>query len=236
LREQNEQLMEERREATSEAARASEALAGQETLSRAEHSQNEALQHRVHSLENELQRVRRLATERSVVASNRSMEISELRGNLSRVEHAIHSPPKEPVQSTPGPVGSTHQRVHINRTGSVSFNAGSAFRQRSATNERIPIRATPSSSSLLASTLSSSSRMGSSTLSSLSSTKEVGPVQVHVSRRGSIDIASMNQSTSTPMPSTTAMHSSRGPGPSPAAQRVRDRLANVRAQFANLRN
>ena len=64
--------------------------------------QNEALQHRVHSLENELQRVRRLATERSVVASNRSMEISELRGNLSRVEHAIHSPPKEPVQSTPG--------------------------------------------------------------------------------------------------------------------------------------
>ena len=56
LREQNEQLMEEKREATSEANRASNALSGQEALSRAEHAQNEALQHRVENLENELSR------------------------------------------------------------------------------------------------------------------------------------------------------------------------------------
>lgn len=43
LREQNEQLMEERREATAEASRASDALNGQESLSRAEHAQNEIL-------------------------------------------------------------------------------------------------------------------------------------------------------------------------------------------------
>jgi|TARA_B110000208_G_C11697759_1_gene404686 hypothetical protein len=209
--------MEERREATSEAARASEALTGQETLSRAEHAQNEALQHRVESLEGELQRVRRLAAERSVVASNRSMEISELRGSLSRVEHALDSPPKEvPIASTPGPTPSLQQqRVHINRTGSVSFNAGSTFR-RSAANERVPIRATPSS------------RLGSVKTTTL---QDGGPVQVHVSRRGSIDISS----TSTPLRNTATLNSSRV-GPSPAAQRVRDRLANVRAQFASLRN
>lgn len=186
-------------------------------MSKAEHAQNEALQRRVENLEAELSRVRRVAKERSVVASNRSMEITELRGSLSRVEQALDSPPKEtnyvPLQ-TPGPTPmqslsqqQQQQRVHINRTGSVSFNAGSAFRVRSFSdsNESGPIRATP----LLGSTTNS------------------GPVQVHVSRRGSIDISS-----STPLRSTT---NNRG-GPSPAAQRVRERLANVRAQFASLKS
>jgi hypothetical protein len=168
------------------------------------------------------------------------MEISELRGSLSRVEHAlVDSPPKEQNQAivplqTPGnptPMQQS-QRIHINRTGSVSFNAGSAFR-------RGPIRATPLSSSTLGTTLgtnagksattsSSSSSSSSSSINNSGSTTTAGPVQVHVSRRGSIDISS-----TTPLRSTTV--STRG-GPSPAAQRVRDRLANVRAQFANLRN
>ena len=179
-----------------------------------------------------------MAQERSVVASNRSMEISELRGSLSRVEHAlVDSPPKEQNQAivplqTPGnqtPMQQS-QRIHINRTGSVSFNAGSAFR-------RGPIRATPLSSSTLGTTnvgksattsSGSSSSSSSSSINNSGSTTTAGPVQVHVSRRGSIDISS-----TTPLRSTTV--STRG-GPSPAAQRVRDRLANVRAQFANLRN
>ena len=84
------------------------------------------------SLESELQRVRRLAAERSLVASNRSMEISELRGSLSRVEQAVSSPPKELPLQTPGyETNQNHSqgRVHINRMGSVTFNnTGSAFR------------------------------------------------------------------------------------------------------------
>lgn len=194
--------------------------------------------HRVESLESELQRVRRLAAERSLVASNRSMEISELRGSLSRVEQAVNSPPKELPLQTPGyetNQGHNQGRVHINRMGSVTFNnTGSAFRGgggsgRTTTNNNEPIRAMP-----LASIASMNGGGSSSLSSSSSSSSSVGPVQVHVSRRGSIDIAS------TPVrggvTSSSSLHSTRIIGPSPAAQRVRDRLANVRAQFASLRN
>lgn len=187
--------------------------------------------------------MRRLAAERSLVASNRSMEISELRGSLSRVEQAVSSPPKELPLQTPGyETNQNHSqgRVHINRMGSVTFNnTGSAFRGgggsgRTTTNNNEPIRAMPLSSMATMASMNGGGSSSLSSSSSSSSSSSVGPVQVHVSRRGSIDIAS------TPVrggvSSSSSLHSTRIIGPSPAAQRVRDRLANVRAQFASLRN
>ena len=219
-----------------EAQRASEALNGQESLCRAERVQNEALEGRVAGLESELSRMRRLAAERGIVASNRSMEISELRGSLSRVESALDASPQGKGESsesvdggddldllhmqTPGatPIGGGDtrgghdaRRLHVHRTGSVSFNTAARSLQQSG-----PIRAMPMRSieSVVAAT-------GGSTRS------VSGVANIHVSRRGSINIT-------TKTPNTHTGGGSRV-GPSPAAARVRERLSAVRAQFASMK-
>lgn len=226
----------------SEAHRASEALNGQESLCRAERVQNEALEGRVAGLETELSRMRRLAAERGIVASNRSMEISELRGSLSRVENALDSSPQGKGSSsesvaggddldglymqTPGatPMAGGNMRegrdaghLHVHRTGSVSLNTTAQSSQWRGYQASGPIRAMPMRS---IESVAAAATGG-------STTSVPGVANIHVSRRGSINIT-------TNTPNVRPGAGSRV-GPSPAAARVRERLSAVRAQFANMK-
>ncbi len=193
--------------------------------------------------------MRRVAAERSVVASNRSMEISELRGSLSRVEKAVHnqSPGKGGADDgrggngdggvalqTPGPtpypdnsLSNTAQRIRLHRTGSVTFNSNaSAFQQRSSRVGALGRSSGPIRAMALGGTASSSSAAASTSAAVSSALRAPGVSSVHVSRRGSVDI----RTAATPSATTSARA-----GPSPAAARVRERLASVRAQFASMR-
>ena len=238
-------MQEQHRAALSEANRASEALSGQESLCRAERAQNEALERRAANLESELSRMRRLATERGIVASNRSMEISELRGSLSRVENALDSSPQEKrvgnetktsrtddldelYMQTPGatpwnggsrPGNRIENDLQSHRTGSLSFNTVASSLQRRGYQTSGPIRAMP-----MPSMKSSETSSG----QNISNARVPGVASVHVSRRGSISIT-----TNTPRirtgPSNTTVE------PSPAAARVRERLSAVRKQFASMK-
>lgn len=215
-------------------------MSGQESLCRAERVQNDALSNRVDGLEGELSRMRRLATERGVVASNRSMEINELRDSLSRVEKALDSSPRQKpgfdgkstdpinaetlselqIQSpgaTPLPVSSDKINESLNISGHDSRMSmhmiGSSSHTRRLDKDG-PIRALPMPS------LDSSQPDFKFTSAGGSSAK------IHVSRRGSISIT-------TGTPSVASVGSR--VGPSPAATRVRERLSAVRKQFAMMK-
>lgn len=183
--------------------------------------------------------MRRLATERGVVASNRSMEINELRDSLSRVEKALDSSPKAKMKTdaiTADESTAPSSEIRIlspgatplpmdtgnNYEDSASASRNSSMIGSSNQARRLdlsgPIRALPMP-------LPEQSTSHNSMVTKVPSYSS-SSAKIHVSRRGSISIT-----TGTPSVSSVGSRVR----PSPAAARVRERLSAVRKQFAEMK-